>query len=191
MHIRLALSDNPSTPGVGTVNVHNSIVRNNVGPEQIQVELLDPGVTAHVTYSNVEGGHKGVGNIDTAPLFVNPATLDYRLAAGSAGIDAGDNGAIDPAIVGDLGGRPRFRDDADTPDTGLGSPPIVDIGAHEFQPCPADIDGNASVDVDDLMAVILSWGCTDPPGPCPADVNEDGTVDVDDLILVILAWGPC
>jgi hypothetical protein len=57
--------------------------------------------------------------------------------------------------------------------------------------CVGDVDGNGSVDVDDLIAVILDWGCTNPPGPCPADVDGNGTVDVDDLIAVILNWGPC
>ncbi len=57
--------------------------------------------------------------------------------------------------------------------------------------CLADINGSGTVDVDDLIAVILSWGCTNPPGPCPADVNASGVVDVDDLIAVILGWGAC
>ncbi len=58
--------------------------------------------------------------------------------------------------------------------------------------CPADINGSGSVDVDDLIAVILGWGaCPNPPPPCAADVNGSGAVDVDDLIAVILAWGPC
>ena len=57
--------------------------------------------------------------------------------------------------------------------------------------CFADIDGNGQVDADDLTLVILSWGCTTPPGPCPADVNGSGVVDADDLVAVILAWGGC
>jgi hypothetical protein len=51
---------------------------------------------------------------------------------------------------------------------------------------PGDIDGDGSVDVDDLLAVIGAWGSCPPP--CPADVNDDGTVDVDDLLLVIGNW---
>jgi hypothetical protein len=58
--------------------------------------------------------------------------------------------------------------------------------------CPADINNSGTVDVDDLIAVILGWGpCPSPPAACPADVNASGAVDVDDLIAVILAWGPC
>jgi hypothetical protein len=55
--------------------------------------------------------------------------------------------------------------------------------------------GNGTVDVDDLIAVILSWGrCPPPPSGCPADIAPtpaNGEVDVDDLIAVILGWGPC
>jgi hypothetical protein len=58
-------------------------------------------------------------------------------------------------------------------------------------PCPADVDGNGDVDADDLVAVILAWGCVNPPGPCPADADGSGVVDADDLVMVILAWGPC
>jgi hypothetical protein len=58
--------------------------------------------------------------------------------------------------------------------------------------CPGNVPGTGTgVDVDDMIAVILGWGCVNPPGPCPADVNASGMVDVDDLIAVILAWGPC
>jgi len=63
--------------------------------------------------------------------------------------------------------------------------------------CPADIDSSGSVDVDDLIAVILGWGaCANPCPPyCPGDIapqsNGNCAVDVDDLVAVILAWGAC
>jgi hypothetical protein len=63
--------------------------------------------------------------------------------------------------------------------------------------CPPDANGNASVDVDDLVAIILAWGACPTPCPgaaCPADVAPLGgncAVDVDDLIAVILGWGDC
>jgi hypothetical protein len=57
-------------------------------------------------------------------------------------------------------------------------------------PCPADVDADGAVDVQDLVAVILAWGAC-AAGPCPADVNGDSDVDVQDLVLVVLSWGPC
>jgi hypothetical protein len=55
------------------------------------------------------------------------------------------------------------------------------------QTCLGDVDGSGAVDVQDLVAVVLAWGSSDPA----ADVNGDGTVDVQDLVAVIVAWGPC
>jgi len=46
-------------------------------------------------------------------------------------------------------------------------------------------------DLDDLLAVLSSWGpCPVTPG-CPADL--DGSLDVDfgDLVLLLGAWGRC
>jgi hypothetical protein len=57
--------------------------------------------------------------------------------------------------------------------------------------CPADVSGDSIVDVQDIVAIILDWGCTSPPDDCPGDVNDDGSVDVADLVAAILAWGPC
>ena len=56
---------------------------------------------------------------------------------------------------------------------------------------PQDVNGDGTVDVADVVAVILAWGACPlpPPGDCPADVNGDGLIDVGDLVAVILAWG--
>jgi len=95
---------------------------------------------ATVSYSDVQGGRPGVGNIDADPLFVDPKGLDgvagtaddnLRLLGGSACIDAGDNTAVPSSVLLDLAGSPRFTDDPHTPNTGKGTPPIVDMGAYE------------------------------------------------------------
>jgi hypothetical protein len=154
-----------------------------------------------VTYSNVQGGEADVyvepgfiliwdpGNIDADPQFVDPATDNYRLSPGSPSIDAGDNTAVPEDIDTDLDGNPRYVDDPDTVDAGYGDPPIVDMGAFEFQiPCPWDLDGDGNVNVVDLLIVIASWG---PCAGCPADFSGDGFVNVVDLLALIGNWGPC
>jgi hypothetical protein len=69
----------------GDVVVRDCIVRNVTG-----AFVQGSYDTLTVTYSDVEGGFPGTGNIDAAPLWVNPAAGDYHLFAGSPCIDAGD-----------------------------------------------------------------------------------------------------
>ena len=78
------------------VEVRNSILRN-PGSE------IDSGTVATISYSDVEGGYAGAGNIDADPRFVGP-TADYHLATASPCIDAG---AAELAIVSDLDGVAR------------------------------------------------------------------------------------
>ena len=115
------LSLNPTD----SVTIANSIIRDNDGLEQIDV----PNTT--VTYSNVQGGIGGTGNIDADPQFNNAAGADYSLASTSPSIDAGDNTAVTVSV--DFAGDSRFSDVASVPDTGNGSAPIVDMGAFEVQ----------------------------------------------------------
>ena len=55
--------------------------------------------------------------------------------------------------------------------------------------CQGDEDGDGTVDVLDLLAVISAWGDCDED--CSADFDSNGTVDVIDLLIVIQYWGPC
>jgi hypothetical protein len=55
--------------------------------------------------------------------------------------------------------------------------------------CDADLTGDYSVDVFDLLALLGAWGPC--PGGCAADLNGDGAVDVFDLLALLGAWGPC
>ena len=57
------------------------------------------------------------------------------------------------------------------------------------EPCEGDANGDETVDVQDLLLVILLWGPCD--GACDADLNGDNVVDVLDLLAVILGWGGC
>ena len=78
-----------------------------------------------VTYSDVQGGHSGTGNIDADPLFVDAIGANLRLSSGSACIDKGSNAAVS-GITTDLDGNPRVLD-GDSNGT-----VIVDMGAYEY-----------------------------------------------------------
>jgi hypothetical protein len=57
--------------------------------------------------------------------------------------------------------------------------------------CVGDISYDGTIDADDLIVVILTWGQCAEPILCPGDTNGNGQVDADDLIAVVLGWGDC
>lgn len=127
-----------------------------------------------VVYCDVQGGYPDTGNIDADPLFVDAEAGDYRLGAGSPCADAGDTGSFMTfgaplGLTLDLGGQTRFADDPSVADTGVGGPPVIDMGAYER---------------------VLAPVC--PPDPCPVDTNTDGVIDFLDLNNVLGLFGlPC
>ncbi|MHC4648662.1 MAG: right-handed parallel beta-helix repeat-containing protein, partial [Planctomycetota bacterium] len=108
-----------------------------------------------VTYSDIEGGWAGVGNMDADPCFVQPGYWDsnslwvdgdYHLAAGSPCVDAGANAAVPPdttdldgdgntiePVPCDLDGNVRMVDGDNDGNC------VVDIGAHEFFLPPIEV----------------------------------------------------
>lgn len=125
--------------------------------------------TLSVTYSDVEGGFPGIGNIDADPMFVNPAIGDFQLLPGSPCIDAGNPlGPPDP--------------DGTIADMGATSAPSRFLRG--------DSNGDGTFDVSDVLFTLASIFVPGAPPPgCPdaADANDDGGVDISDAIFSLAA----
>jgi hypothetical protein len=57
-----------------------------------ETPVLNGGVSTQVSFSNINGGWEGEGNIDTDPQFTDPESGDFTLQPTSPCIDAGDVG---------------------------------------------------------------------------------------------------
>ena len=132
--------------GNAQLTVRNSIVWNN---SLLQINTFDGGgdvrpVTT-VSFSDIQGGHVGVANINQDPLFVDALNDNFRLSSGSPAIDTGTN--ID-APTTDLDGK--FR-----PIDGDGnSIPIIDMGAFEFGTTPPMPVGGEIIPLDTTMVLV-------------------------------------
>jgi hypothetical protein len=115
-----------SKSGDSTLSIVGSVFWNDLPNE---FKTFNGGTGPTITYSDIEGGYTGAGNIDADPLFVDSANGDFRLSASSSCIDAADG---TQAPTTDIDGNARV-DDTDSPNTGIG-PPWADMGAYEYQP---------------------------------------------------------
>ncbi|MBK9654798.1 MAG: hypothetical protein IPO66_04725 [Rhodanobacteraceae bacterium] len=160
---------------------------------------------ATVSYSIVQGGFAGTGNLDADPLFVAPvgfasaptSTGDYRLQSYSPATDAGNNAAVpvDSLDVNgnantteeapDLDGNPRRYNDTGISDTGAGTPPVVDLGAYERQTnsvvvaatvAPTSLSVSEAGTTTDSFLVSLNAA---PTSNVTLQLSFDGNVQVD------------
>ena len=71
----------------------DGIVSNDIIYGSSNAVYLDGNSTIQVSYSDIEGGWEGVGNIDANPLFCNPDSSDYTIAENSPCVGTGEDGA--------------------------------------------------------------------------------------------------
>ncbi|MDY6972807.1 MAG: right-handed parallel beta-helix repeat-containing protein [Thermodesulfobacteriota bacterium] len=104
--------------GIFSANNASPIIANCIfwadSPDEISVE--ETGSILAVTYSDIQGGYSGQGNIDSDPLFVDSSNGDYHIALGSPCIDTG---TYSGAPVTDIEGNTRPYGNA------------IDMGAYE------------------------------------------------------------
>lgn len=125
--------------------------------------FLGPSAGVSIAYSDVQGGgFAGAGNINANPVFL-AAPGDLRLGAGSPAVDAGNNAVVPGGTTKDVAGLPRFFDDPDVLNTGAGTPPLVDMGAHERIPLSVSAASPASQTVCAGAAVGFSVTASGSP----------------------------
>jgi hypothetical protein len=152
--INVTFSGNTASSGGGMANnnsnptLTNVIIWNSVGGS-----IIDSFSTPDVTYSNIQDGYTGTGNINANPLFVDAdgpdntvGTLDdnLRLQSGSPSINTGNNAAVPTGVTTDLEGKPRIQDGT------------VDMGAYEY---------------DNTLPTVVSITRADPNPTSAASVN--------------------
>jgi hypothetical protein len=122
--VNVTLASNSASEG-------GAIVLENSTPTLVNAIIWDntpnqlSGGSPKITFSIVQGGYPGIGNLDTNPLFVDLANHDFHLQATSPAIEAGDTNAVPADITTDLDGNLRL---VDFDNNGTVN---VDMGAYE------------------------------------------------------------
>jgi hypothetical protein len=135
----------------------------------------------------LQGGQQ-LAFVEPQDLGADPGTI--LVLEGDIDAD-GDDDLV--ALTGGAFGAASGAGGAGGAGAGLGLPAVEVVPNLLVTPAavPGDANGDGTVDVADLVAVVLAWGPCPPicPPACPADVNDDCAVDVGDLVTVVLNWG--
>jgi len=127
----------------------NPIVTNCILWDDTPDEISNNSSSPTVTYSDVQGGYSGAGNINADPCLVNAIGGDLRLKSGSPCIDKGSNAAVPSGITTDLDGNPRVLDgDSNGTD-------IVDMGAYEYM--PGALSAGSPVNLEACCILAANW----------------------------------
>ena len=164
-------------PTDATITLNTIIWQNS--QEQMHV---DASAWMDITYSDIQGGWPGEGNIEVDPIFVDATNDDYRLSNDSPCIGAGIRATGMPSR--DTLGRPRPYPSYSRPDMGAYENPLG-VG-HP----PWDVNSDGVVDLSDIVLVGQHLGdrITKLVDFNP-DVNGDGIVDILDVILAATHFG--
>ena len=104
-------------------NASHATVTNCIFWGNIGGEIVDEGTSvATVSYSIVNGGYTGTGNLDADPLFINQSSGNFQLSSTSPAINAGKSDTSGLFLNAyDLDGNNRIEG------------ALIDIGAFEYQ----------------------------------------------------------
>jgi len=191
-----------------SLTVNNSLIYyNSNGSDTAQIESSSP----TVTYSGVQGGFPGEGNIDVDPLFADRAYWDPNGTPDDSHDDFwvdGDYRLKSQAGRWDSNSGTWVQDDVTSLCIDAGDPNSdwpaelwphggrINMGAYGGTPQasmslsndgdPADCDNDYCVDARDLLMLCENWLSKELP--TAADINRDGAVDFCDYSLLTTKW---
>ncbi len=179
----------------GTIGIYRDIdggAPTNVGADLVLLdsqEVLLVGGFATVTW-NIDTPVDLTGNVD-------PIVVVFEVPE-NGGCDVASNGVLG-AIGNNLGATAPFYERSLSTYPGLCIEPALIANADPASqwictlgvgsasnPCPADFDGNSTVDAADLAALLNGWGSSGA-----TDLDGNGVTDAADLAAVLNAWGAC
>ena len=122
--VNSTIAYNSETGIIASASFESMIIENTIVFYDNQALNMDPDDhRVQVSYSCIEGGWQGEGNISSAPDFVDPQERDLHLVFDSPCVDTGDNSAV--VSETDLDGFQRIWDGNGDGDA------IVDMGVFE------------------------------------------------------------
>jgi parallel beta-helix repeat protein len=157
-----------------------------------------------ITYSDIQGGYPGLGNIDADPCFVDADANDYHLKsegwswdakrscwtyddvtsrcidAGNPGSPLGDELLAVPRDPNNLWGQNLRIDMGAYGGTAQASMPPYDWALL------ADLTNDGLVDLADFAYQAADW--LNSADQQPGDLNRDSLVDISDLALLVEDW---
>ena len=196
--------------GMETNERGNAMITNCIfwanSPNQISLDY-EGGASASVTYTDIQGGWDGMGNIDVDPLFVDPCDGDFHLKSEgwrwdkymvhgsywkgdfvtSRCIDAGNPGSP----LGD-----ELLTISDDPYHNWGENLRINMGAYggttQASMPPhgwalfGDLSNDGIIDYVDLAGQVEDWLTI--ASQQPGDLNRDGVVNGTDFALLAQDW---
>jgi hypothetical protein len=180
-------SSNSTPPSYPEDDQIASILGGVPNPEYVEVRFC---CIQELDELDIPGAH----NIGDDPMFIDDPGRNYRLCAGSPCIDTADEAFI-PADALDVDQDSELTEE--TPDLDLNDRVTskyygiiaADRGAYEFR-CFADLNGDCTVDISDVVFLFNTWGeCPSPPCEDWGDMNHDGYIDPEDLGILLDQWG--
>lgn len=130
-----------------------------------------------ITYSDIQGGWSGIGNIDADPMFVEVGMDDFHLLPESPCIDAGDPDYAAIPNETDLDGNPRILDGR------------IDMGAYEHTAAvPIDVGITPGVVNLKSQGKFITALLTFPEGYNVADVDTATILLQGQIQLLDLVW---